>query len=232
MNWSQVGAEFRKLTTLPAVLMTGVLTLSASVFLVVVVTSSQERLPAGLTAAQVLTETVVLLQVGFVVFGVLAASSDYPGGGLRTAFLAGPQRKSLAMAKLIATFVLLAILAVFSTVVGVVSVVFRGVVWGEGGRGAATIVALLVYLVLVGLFAYGLGTLIRSLAMALVLVLGLLLIVPALLSGWPQIARWLPTEAGLEMIGGGGLVGVATLVAWVAAAMSLGFWRFVTSDSL
>ncbi|AGZ42457.1 hypothetical protein [Actinoplanes friuliensis] len=163
---NQIRAEFLKLLTLPAVALTVTLTWVVTV----VVPLSYAR-------------------TGFVVFGILAATSEYEGGQVRTTLLAVPRRLDLVLAK---TFVL----AVTILPVAVVTVLIAG----EGNPA---------YLLLITLLAAAVGTILRNALAAVVLLLSYFGVLGPILGDRISDSLWLPVAwtAGVSLLAAATFVG-------------------------
>jgi ABC-2 type transport system permease protein len=144
----------------------------------------------------------LLGQLVIVVLGVLVICSEYSTGMIRTSLTVMPRRGVVYGAKA-------AVLAAVTLVVAVVTAfaaffigqyLLRSTHAGATLSGPNVLRALLdttLYIALSGLFAFGLGAILRSTAGAITATFGLLFLVPqlakALPSGWyADVVRWLP----------------------------------------
>jgi ABC-type transport system involved in multi-copper enzyme maturation permease subunit len=152
-----------------------------------------------------------LAQLAVAVLGVLVMTSEYSTGSIRSTFAAAPQRRAVLAAKAL----------VFGTVIGAVGIAAsfgaffvgqsilasKGIEAHVGDPGVVrSIVGAGLYLTVLGLFALGLGTLIRRTAGAIAAVIGLVLILPGLVNALPSswqdaISKYLPSLAGQALIG-------------------------------
>ena len=147
---------------------------------------------------------VLLAQLAIGVLGVLAVTSEYSTGMIRTTFAAAPQRRTVIAAKAAvfgAVAFAVGIVASFITFfVGQAILSTHGV--GLGAPGALrSVIGVGLYLGLLGIFAGALGTIIRSTAGAIAALFGLILVLPAVLQAFPasirdSVDKFLPGSAG------------------------------------
>ncbi len=144
-------------------------------------------------------------QLAICVLGVIVISSEYSSGTIRASLLAVPRRLPMLAAKA-AVFALLDLVASAITVFAVFFIstaILRShisITLSQPGVLRADIGAIL-YLTVLGLFAMGIGGLIRHTAGAIAAVIALVLVVPPLISLIPgtianHIHGYLPTVAG------------------------------------
>jgi ABC-2 type transport system permease protein len=145
-------------------------------------------------------------QLAICVLGVIVISSEYTSGTIRASLLAVPLRLPVLAAKAV-VFALLDLVASAITVFAVffiTTAILRShvsITLSQPGVARADIGAIL-YLTVLGLFALGIGGLIRHTAGAIATVIALVLVVPPLISLIPgtianHIHGYLPTVAGL-----------------------------------
>jgi ABC-type transport system involved in multi-copper enzyme maturation permease subunit len=172
-----------------------------------------EPIPPDFNAAGFAFNALYLTQLAIGVLGVLAITAEYSSGMIRTTFTAVPQRgKLLAVKAVVFGLVTLLVALVTAFVTFFVSqAIFRG-----SGRITAVslsqsptlriVLGAAAYLTLCGLFGLALGALLRSTAAAISALAGILFVLPILMnflpSSWHRdaIARWLPSNAGLQII--------------------------------
>ena len=145
-------------------------------------------------------------QLAICVLGALTMTTEYTTGVIRASLLAVPRRLAMLAAK---AFVFSALILVLGEIISFCSF-FTGsqfvhplvsVSLGQPGVTRA-VVGEGLYLTVLGLFALAIGTLIRHSAGAISIVIGLVLVVPGLLSlldsyDWgAHIHAWFPTVAG------------------------------------
>jgi ABC-type transport system involved in multi-copper enzyme maturation permease subunit len=187
------------------------------------------------------------------ILGVLVVSAEYGTGTIRASLAAVPNRRLFLVAKA-ATFAIVALLVgEFVTFVAF----FAGQPLISGGAPHATITqpgvlgAVMgsgLYLAVLGLFAVGLGLIIRHTAGSIAAFVGVLLIVPLLTPAFPAsiqnaISKFEPTTIGNAMtvvtthLPRGSAptfnpwVGLAILIAYAAVALGVGAWRLVRRDA-
>ena len=158
-------AELLKLASLPAVALAAGLTWGLTALLALVADG---------------TDPIPYVRAGFLVLGVLAASSEYEGGQLRTTLLGTPRRARLQVVKALA-------LALVATPVAVVTVLIAG-------TGDAA------YLVLVTLLAAGVTTVLRHALAGVVVVLGYYYVLGPFVRDRFDDGLWLPAAWTLAVL--------------------------------
>ncbi|MEU8183499.1 hypothetical protein AB0B86_22355 [Micromonospora sp. NPDC049047] len=208
-------AELRKLLTLPSLRRTALLTWAATVLLTYAYASAESHgEPLGDDAA---LAPLGYTQAGFLVLGVLAATSEYQEGDqIRTTVLAMPRRLPLQVAKALALAALT--LPVAAATAATSTLPADGATWTP----AAT-----AYLTLTTVLAAAFATVVRSAVPAAILLLGLYFVAgPLLRAGSTASAAYLPDTAVLDPAHGA----VAT-VAWTFAALTLAALTFRYRDA-
>ncbi len=162
---SAARAELLKLATLPALALTAGLTWGLTVLLALVAEGA---------------DPIPYARAGFLVLGVLAASSEYEGGQLRTTLLCVPRRARQQLARALA-------LALVATPVAVVTVLIAG-------TGDAA------YLVLITLLAAGVATLLRHAVAGVVVVLGYYFVLGPFVRDRFDGGLWLPAAWTLAVL--------------------------------
>lgn len=168
---------------------------------------------------------VLFAQLAIAVLGVLTVTTEYSTGMIRSTFAAAPQRRSVVVAKAV-------VVGANAFTVGVVSSLAAFLV-GQGllgDRGVAlstpgalrSVIGLDVYLGLLGAFAVGLGTIIRSTAGAMTAIFGLLFVLPVAVPVLPAtirdtIDKYLPSNAGQAI--SATVRGTTMLSPWAALAL-------------
>jgi len=189
------------------------------------------------------------------VLGVLAMTSEYASGMILSSLTAVPARTPLLLAKALVVAALAFLVGVLSSFGGAL---LSGLVIGGDGLGALTDASVLVsllgntlYLTLAALLALGLGTLLRSSAGAISVVVALLFIAPIVMqvlgmAGWawvPAVSNWLPSSLGSTLSNSAMLAdpvpGAVTywgalggLAAWAAVALVPAAVLFKTRDAV
>ncbi|HZF87455.1 ABC transporter permease [Streptomyces sp.] len=180
-------------------------------------------------------------QIAAVVFGALAVSSEFSGGGLRLAFAAVPQRGRWYAAKLTAVagpaFLVGLVTGAASLVVARAGLgaAADGLTAGQQLRG---VLGCGLYLALMALFAAGLTALLRSAVGALSILVPLLLVVSFVLgSSAGGLPEYLPDRAGQVVLRAdpdgslGPWGGLAVTALWTAAAVAAGAWSVRRRDA-
>ncbi|MGC4812197.1 hypothetical protein ACLQ29_16875 [Micromonospora sp. DT228] len=208
-------AELRKLLTLPSMRRTALLTWAATVLLTYAYASAEshgDRLgdnaalgPLGYT------------QAGFLVLGVLAATSEHQEGDqIRTTLLAMPRRLPLQAAKALALAALT--LPVAAATAATSTLPADGAGWTPAATG---------YLTLTTLLAAAVGSIVRSAVSAAILLLGLYFVAgPLLRAGSTASAAYLPDTAALDPSHG-----AAATIAWTFAALTVAALTFRRRDA-
>lgn len=183
---------------------------------------------------------VTLAQLPLVVFAVLAVGSEYRSGTIRTSLAAVPRRGRFFGAKVGATLLFLGTGALLTVAAAV------GTAQAALGPRRAALDDVLpaaagawLYLTLIGLFALGFATLVRSAVVALGVLLPLLLLGSQGLGNVPGIrvvTQYLPDQLGwvaMHLAGSqddprwardyGPWTGLALLALWTAAALLAGY---------
>ena len=151
-----------------------------------------------------------LSQLAIAVLGVLVITGEYSTGMIRASFAAGPKRLPVLWAKT-AVFALVT----FLLMVGPVVIAFFAsqailsrhhilqVSFSHPGV-ARSVIGGAVYLMLVGIFALGIGAIVRNTAGAIATFAGIFFVIPPLMnilpSSWNDaISKYLPSEAGRQL---------------------------------
>ncbi|MCR3753778.1 hypothetical protein [Lentzea californiensis] len=227
-----IGAETAKLWSLPASHLTALGTVVASAVLAIAFGAA-----GGTGVLDVGLAPVAYGQAGFVVLGVVAVTSEYSGGQIRTTLAAMPRRITQHLAKLVS----LALFAVPAAVVTVVAgVVVAGVVVGDEGvlpqfaEALRAVSGAAAYLTLTALLSAAIATVIRR---TVPVVAGLLVhyfVIGPLLRDRAGFAAYLPDTAGHSMWlhnGTGALTGSAVVIAWVVLAVAVSTTTFRRRDA-
>ena len=173
------------------------------------------------------------------VMGSIVGAREFGTGMIRTTFSAVPKRLPVLWSKL-AVFIAVVLPVV---VVGVVAVFFLGmgildaggyetVAWGDENV-ARNILGTAYYIVGLGMMGVALGVLLRSTAAAIGIVIGAVLILPALASAllpdsWDALLKYLPSNAGNAFTSNsqlGGILlspgfGLAMFTGWIVLAIA------------
>ncbi len=208
-------AELRKLLTLPSLRLTVLLTWTAHLALTCAYRVAESRgEPLGDNAA---LAPIVYTQAGFLVLGVLAASSEYEEGGqIRTTLLASPRRLPLQAVKALT-------LAVVTLPVAATTAATSALPAGE----ATWTPAATAYLTLTTLLGAAFATVVRRSVLAVILLLGLYFIAGPLLRAWfATSAAYLPDTAALDPSRG-----AAATVGWTLCALALTALTFHRRDA-
>jgi ABC-type transport system involved in multi-copper enzyme maturation permease subunit len=179
---------------------------------------------------------IFLGQLAIGVLGVLVITAEYSTGMIRSTFASVPQRASVLAAKAL-TFAGVALVvgtaACLAAFLGG-QAIFAGKGIGVSLGAAGELRAVLgggVFLALLGLFALGIGGIVRHTAGAIAAFVGIILVAPALVAALPSpwssnIAKFLPGNAGQSLISvhaSSGQLGpwtaLAVLGAWVALSL-------------
>lgn len=168
---------------------------------------------------------VLFAQLAIAVLGVLAITSEYSTGMIRSTFAAAPQRCTVIVAKAVVAgaiaFAVGLVGALAAFLVGQALLGDWGVALSAPGA-VRSVVGLGLYLGLLGVFAVGLGTIIRSTAGAITAIFGLLFVLPVAVPALPAtirdtIDRYLPSNAGQAI--SATVRGTSTLSPWTGLAL-------------
>ena len=176
---------------------------------------------------------VVLSQLVVAVLGVLVVSGEYGTGMIRSTLAAVPTRLPALAAKAAVLFVATFIVGVVSTVGAflVATAVYSGSGLSASLADPAVFMPMLgaaLYLALLAVFALGVGTIVRSSAGGIGIVLALILVVPTVLgmipADWAQtVVPYLLSDAGMNMFSPASLTGSESLTAWQGLLVVLGW---------
>ncbi|RKN49076.1 ABC transporter permease subunit [Micromonospora endolithica] len=190
---------------------------------------------AGVVAVtDVVIDAVGLTQYAVLALGLLAITGEFTTGTIRTTLQCTPSRGRVLLAKALVTG---AVTVVLGLLLGAVGVLVAAPVLGRWGTAPAAgtagdVVAVAVYLALVGVFALGLAAVLRSAVLTLTVLFATLYIVPLSLrepdiAVLDRIADAFPGEAGRHFLTGDtgpypAAVGLLLLAGWAAAALLAG----------
>ncbi|MGD8166239.1 ABC transporter permease [Herbiconiux sp. P16] len=228
-------SEWIKLTTLRSTLWAYAILVLVQVGMGVIFVLASDgfaNAPGAANQAAVLPSTlgIMLGQLVISVLGVLVISGEYGTGQIRSSLTAVPKRLPVLWAKalvfgvssfvvgLVAVFAAYAVTWPMLDARGVTSDITDPSLWGSlvGGAG---------YLALIGLLAYFLGAVLRHTAGGVAAALGLLLVVPTVLSfiqaDWiTVIGQWLPGVVGQSLFFGSEIFepwqAVLVMLGWIA----------------
>lgn len=194
-----------------------------------------------------------LAQLAIGVLGVLLITSEYSTGAIRSTLAAVPQRRAVLAAKAVVfsgVALVVGLLASFTAFFAGQAILSSqhiqahigdpGVLRAVAGGG--------LYLAVLGLFALGLGALIRHSSGAIAALFGVVFVAPilalALPSSWnAAISKFLPSNAGQAILstvhsarvhGSASLspwVGLGVFAAYAAVALGLAAWRLGRRDA-
>lgn len=229
-----LASEWIKLTTLRSTVWAyGVLVLlQIGMDVVMVLNQNSGGAPVDAAGSAVFASTIGVLmnQLVIAVLGVLVISGEYGTGQIRSSLTAVPERLPVLWAKAlvfgVTSFVvgLVAILATYAITwpmladLGIRSSLADPEVWAHlvGAAG---------YLALIGLMAYFVGALLRHTAGAIAAVMGVLLVLPTVLSFFTAewitvLGQWLPMSVGQTLFFGGDVFepwqAVLVMLGWIA----------------
>lgn len=241
-------AELVKLCTLPAVPLAALSTVLVAAIIAWAYAVQRDD-DGGLLAtgaADIVTGVVPYAQLGAVLLGVLPYGHEVAGRVLRTSLAAVPSRGVLVLSKTLATAVVATPAGALAAVAAWAVAVAAGARPGEPGGIAVLLAAVALHLVLIALLAHAITLLVESILFALTASLVLVLLLPPLLSGFGEVAKWLPERAAaswyLDAAGRAGSsvadpagvldpgLGALVALSWIAAILGLGAWRLSRSD--
>lgn len=200
-----VRAETLKVLSLPATYFTLLATLGVSAALAIAFTSSGQEGNTGLSLVR-------YTQAGFIVLGVVTATSEYSGSQIHVTLTAMPRRIALQLAKMAA---LLIVAVPAATITVLVGVAVTRAPW-------SAVVGASAYLALTTVISAAVATILRRSVPAVAGLLGYYFIAGPLLHGRATFASYLPDAAShdLGVSGGSAVVLGWTLVAVGVSAVS------------
>ncbi len=187
-------------------------------------------------------------QLAICVLGVMVITTEYTTGAIRASLLAVPKRIPMLAAKAVVWAVLdLVVSAITVFVVFFLSTaIYRShvsITLSTPGVLKATIGGIL-YLVVLGLFAMAIGGLVRHTAAGIIITLGMVIVVPPLISLIPgtianHVHGYLPTVAGMlvtqtsQQSGDvlSGWQGFGVFCAWTVVLLAVCGWLLVRRDA-
>ncbi|GIH16989.1 ABC transporter permease [Rugosimonospora africana] len=194
-------------------------------------TDNQGVVAVGKTGIQSLG----IAQFAIVALAMLVITTEYSTGTIRATLQWVPRRDRMLLAK---TAVAGVVILAAGTLLGILGALVAAPMLGKWGRfpmpgTVADVLAIGVYLALIGLFTLGLGAAMRSAVATLVTVFLILTVVPAVLENshvtvFVDAARWLPSVAGEHFMLRDSTpypagVGLVVVVAWAVAALAAGY---------
>jgi ABC-2 type transport system permease protein len=187
-------------------------------------------------------------QLAICVLGVMVITTEYSTGAIRASLLAVPKRIPMLAAKAVVWAVLdlvVSAITVFA-VFFLSTAIYRShvsITLSTPGVLKASIGGIL-YLVVLGLFAMAIGGLVRHTAAGIIITLGLVIVVPPLISLIPgtianHVHGYLPTVAGQlvtqtsQQSGDvlSGWQGFGVFCAWTVVLLAVGGWLLVRRDA-
>lgn len=186
------------------------------------------------TVGTVLIDSVEMTQYVVLALGLLAITSEFTSGTIRSTLQCTPSRGRVLLGKAVVAG---AVTFALGLLLGVVGALVARPVLGEWGSAPAAdtigdIAAVAVYLALIGVLALGLGAALRSAVLTITVLLATLMIVPLSLQEpdidvLTRIADVFPGVAGGHFMSGDAapyprLVGLLLLAGWAGAALLLG----------
>ncbi len=232
-------AEWIKFRTLRSSWLTLGAAVAATVILGLVIgystsTANWARLDAEDKMASAPIRGFLITQLVIGVLGVLFVTGEYATGMIRSTFAAIPRRLPVIGAKA-AVFGVVALVAM--TVASFAAFFGAQIFLGPDDHGSSlsdpgvlrSVAGVGLYLTLVGLLGAGIGWIVRSTAGAITALVGLLLILPNLISflgSWADgIVKYLPSNAGESFVSSARVpdtlapfTGIGVLTLWAAAA--------------
>jgi ABC-2 type transport system permease protein len=187
-------------------------------------------------------------QLALAVLGVLVITGEYSTGMIRASFTAVPKRLPVLWAKTIVfgvvSFLLMlppVLIAFFASQAILSRHHILQISFSHPGV-ARSVIGGAVFLMLVGIFALGLGAIVRNTAGGIATFAAIFFVIPPLMNVLPTswnnaISQWLPSEAGRQLFSlhqsahsltplGGGLV----FAAYCAAAVAIAAYLLVRRD--
>lgn len=201
----------------------------------IVSNTPEGQVPAGL-GIQVAVFGTAFTQLVSVVLGALVVTGEYSTGMIRSTLTAVPTRLPVLAAKALVfavTIFAVTLVSMLITVAATTPMVPEGsAVDLASGESWRALLGGAGYIAAIGLISLGIGTLIRNGAGAIASGLGLVLVVPTILSVIPvewiqDLVKYLPSNAGNAMYLGGSQIGPGALEPWQGLLVLLA-WLAVT----
>ncbi|MFI0794125.1 ABC transporter permease subunit [Micromonospora rubida] len=186
------------------------------------------------TLGSVVIDSLELTQYAVLAIGLLAVTAEFGTGTLRTTLRCTPSRGRVLLAKAVVSG---AVTFGSGLLLGGVGALVAGPVlgeWGDAPLGGTVrdVLASAAYLALVGVLALGLGAVLRSAVLTVIVLIAVLMIVPLSLQEpgiavLTRIADGFPGVAGGHFLAGDTdpyppVVGLLLLAGWAAAALAAG----------
>lgn len=208
---------------------------------------ADDRLRSGFNSFERSVSGVLLAQLVLGVLGVVVITGEYASGTIRATFAAVPRRLPVLWAKLLVlvpvAFVLGAVAVAVAFSGGQAIFASKGVAAAPGDPHVArALLGAPLYLATIAALGLGIGAAVRSTAGGVATLLGLLLVLPGVVSVLPQpgadrIGRYLPSNAGgslMSLHAGhpalGAWTGFAVLCGYAAVAIALAAVMLVRRD--
>ena len=238
-----VASEWTKLVSVPSTWWTalaGLLVMAASAAQLAIYAANDNTNDDPLddrgivTVGTVLIDSVELTQYAVLALGLLAITSEFTSGTIRTTLQCTPSRGHVLLAKAVVTGAVTFVLGLLLGGVGVLAALPLLGEWGSAPAAGTIgdVVAVATYLALVGVLALGLGAALRNAVLTLTVLFATLMIVPLSLlepdiAALNRIADVFPGVAGGHFLAGDtdpypGAVGLLLLAGWAGAALLLG----------
>jgi ABC-type transport system involved in multi-copper enzyme maturation permease subunit len=177
-------------------------------------------------------------QLAIGTLGVVIITSEYTTGSIRSTLAAVPQRGMVFAAKATVFTLIAAVIGIVSSFgaffLGQSFLSKQGLETHLGAPGTLrSVIGAGLYLAVVGLLAFGLGTLIRRTAGAIAVFVGLLLVVPIFFQALPSasqsaLTKYLPSDAGQALIGRTKFAPSSSLLApWAGFAVFCGYTAII-----
>jgi hypothetical protein len=187
-------------------------------------------------------------QLAVGVLGVLAVTSEYTTGMIRSTFAAIPHRRYVIAAK---AAIVAAPVFVVSTIATLIAFLAGQAIFASKGGGislwsSAGLRAVIgggLYLTVLALLAVGLGAIIRHTAGAISSFVGLVLVIPTIVAFLPNpwgrdISEYMPSDAGQALLSLhpstsalAPWTGFAVLCGWAALALATATWLVTRRDA-
>jgi ABC-2 type transport system permease protein len=230
-------AEWTKLRTVRSTMWTLVATVLVCVglpllFSLAVINTPRDQIGPDFDGGRFSLLGVILGQLVIGSLGVLVMSAEYSTGTIRASLTAAPQRirvlvaKAATFAAVIAVVAFVTTFAAFWSVQALLGTHDLGTSLGSDSH-LRMVVGAALYLVAVGLLGLGVAAVVRSTAVGISVVVGLLFVLPVLTGFLPQwwqehVVKFLPGQAGVNVFMNTGS-GPDALEPWPGLALFAGY---------
>jgi len=234
-----VRSEWIKLLSLRSTWWSLGITVVLSVGISLMMAAALRDFDAGFAPVMVIVMPMQFTMLVAGILGAIAITGEYSTGMIRSTLTAEPRRGAVLLAKALVVMVVLALATAITYAIAVVAtapILTTGIDWGEPTQSILPLLAGVFAMATFALIGLGFGFIIRNGAGAIAATVGVLFVLPIVLSmfsfageSWQWIVdltKYLPVSAAQVATAAGGddvVRGLVTLAVWPAALL-LGAW--------